>query len=162
MFEYEIQRCTRRCAKTGKELQPGEEFFSALVSEGNEIARVDFSHEGWDGPPEDSLGWWKSHMPSASANKMHWAPNDVMLHFFQELENQEDKEDIRYVLALLMIRRRVVRLEDTETDEQCRELLVIYCSRNETEYKVPVVDPTEERIGQIQDELAKLLFAEAT
>ncbi len=162
MFDLEIQRCTRRCAKTGEELKPGQAFYSMLRQDQAEVIRLDYSEPAWEGPPEDSLGWWKSEMPSLSAKKMQWAPNDVMLEYFVQLEDQPDKHDMRYILALLMIRRRVLRLEETETDEQGREVLVLFCSRNEKEYKVFVIDPTEPRINEIQEELAQLLFANAT
>jgi len=162
MLDFEIQRCTRRCAESGEELKPGDTFYSVLLSEGDKVLRYDYSERSWAGPPEKSLGWWKSQMPSASANRMNWAPNDVMLHYFQELEGQEGKQEIRYVLALLMIRRRIVRLEDTETDEDGNELLVLFCPKTENENKVPVVAPSEEKISEIQDELAQLLFANAS
>ncbi len=161
MFDLEIQRCTRRCAKSGEELKPGEIFYSALVPDGREVVRVDYGEEHWEGPPEDSLGWWKSEMPSPTSRKMHWAPNDVMMHYFEQLEGQADKQDIRYVLSLLMIRRRIVRLEDSETDEQGREVMVLYSPRSESELKVPVVEPSEARINEIQEELAQLLFGDA-
>ena len=162
MIDFEIQRCTRRCAKTQREFKPGEPFYSVLVPDGAEIRRHDYSAEAWDGPPEDAVGWWKSQMPDANAHKMHWAPNDVMLHYFQQLEGQPGKEDIRYVLALLMIRRRIVRLEATETDPQGREIMVLYCPRGEVEYRVPVTAPAGPRVDEIQQELAALLFADAS
>ena len=64
---------------------------------------------------------------------------------------------MRYVLALLMVRRRVFRLEEGEPDQQEGEMLVVYCPRRETTYQVPVVVPDASRAEQIQDELAKLL-----
>ena len=161
MLDFEVQRCTRRCATTDRELQPGETFYSVLQVEGAAVVRSDYCDEAWQGPPDEVLGWWRSQMPSPSAKKLHWAPNDVMLHYFEQLENQPQKQDVRYVLALLMIRRRVVRLEDTEDLGDDRELMVIFCPRNENEYKVSVVPPTEERINEIQKELAELLFADA-
>jgi len=160
-MDYEIQRCTRCCAATGRELAPGEEFYSALVAEGADLVRHDYSTEAWDGPPEGAIGWWKSQMPSPTAKRMNWAPNDVMLEFFEQLEQQPDRQDMRYVLALLLVRRRVMRQEESEQDEQGREVLVLYCPRRETTYRVPVVDPEESRINEIQEELAKLLFANA-
>ncbi len=161
MLDFEVQRCTRRCATTDRELQPGETFYSVLQVEGADVVRSDYCDEAWQGPPDEALGWWKSQMPTPSAKKLHWAPNDVMLHYFEQLENQPQKQDVRYVLALLMIRRRVFRLEDTEDLGDDRELMVIFCPRNENEYKVLVVPPTEERINDIQKELAELLFADA-
>jgi hypothetical protein len=61
----------------------------------------------------------------------------------------------------LLVRRRVMRLEEEEHDDQGREVLVLYCPRRETTYRVPVVAPDESRINQIQDELARLLFSHA-
>ena len=161
MIDFEIQRCTRRCAATERELLPEEIFYSVLVSEGSEVVRHDYCEEAWTEPPEGAVGWWKSQMPAANANKMHWAPNDVMLHYFQELEDNPAKADVRFILALLLIRRRIVRLDDRETDEEGRELMVVFCPKNETEYKVATVPPTGTRINEIQEELARLLFADA-
>jgi len=84
-----------------------------------------------------------------------------MLHLFEELEQQPARQDMRYVLALLLVRRRVMRLEEEERDEQGRETLVLYCPRRDLTYRVPVTMPEEARIEEIQAELSKLLFANA-
>jgi hypothetical protein len=160
-MDYEIQRCTRCCAATGRELAPGEDFYSVLIADGAELKRHDYSVEAWTDPPEGAIGWWKSQMPSPDARRIHWAPNDVMLHFFEQLEAQPDKQDMRYVLALLLVRRRVMRQDEREHDEQGREVLVLYCPRNETTYRVPAIAPSESRVGEIQEGLARLLFAKA-
>ena len=157
--DFDIQRCTRRCAKTDRELKAGESFYSALVSQGAEVVRVDFSVDAWEGPPPDAMCWWKSQMPHPHARKLHWAPNDVILHFFLGLEHQPDQLDTRYVLALLMIRRRIVRLEEMESDDSGAQTLILHCPRNEEEYKVTVMPPSQQRATQIQQELSKLLFA---
>jgi len=162
MIDYEVQRCTRHCATTGRELKVGEVFYSALVAKGSQVVRSDYSAEAWQGPPEGALGWWKSQVPGQNAKKVHWAPNDVMLELLEELESQPDKFDMRYVLALLLIRRRVVRLEETEEDEIKREQLVLFCAKRDTTYKVAVIVPDEARTREIQDELSRLLFAQAT
>lgn len=160
MLDFEIQRCSRRCAKTERDFAAGETFYSVLTAEGAEVVRRDYCEQAWEGPPAHSIGWWKSQMPEANARRANWAPNDVMLHYFQQLESQPGQEDVRYILTLLMIRRRVIRLEDTETDGQGRENLIVYCPRSETQYQVPVVTPDTARAAQIQDDLARLLFAE--
>ena len=156
-MDYEVQRCTRHCAKSGRELAPGESFYSMLVVEGAALQRYDYSVDAWEGPPEEAVGWWKSQMPDSSTKKKHWAPNDVLLQFFDELAEQPDKQDMRYVLALLMVRRRVMRLEEHEEDEQGREVLVLYCPRRDTTYKIPAITPHQSRIDEIQEELARLL-----
>ena len=92
--------------------------------------------------------------------KMYWAPNDVMLDLFDEFADEPAQADLRYVLALLLLRRRVMRLEDTETGET-GETMVLYCPRRETEYRVSAAPPGPDRVSEIQQELARLLFANA-
>ena len=87
---------------------------------------------------------------------MNWAPNDVLLDLFEELAEQAQSADLRYVLALLFIRRRVLRLEDTEQDPMGGELLVISCPRCSTDYKVRVTPPDGARAEEIQNQLAQM------
>ena len=157
MVEYDIQRCTRRCQATGRELGPGETVYSVLVDVGGNTTRQDFAAEAWQGPPEGSLGWWKGVIADAGGKRVHWASNDVMLHYFEQLAGNPAKEDVRYVLALLLVRRRIVRVESTEKDAVGVETLVVYSPRNEVEYRVKVAMPAAEREAAIQAELSELL-----
>lgn len=158
VLEYEIGRCTRRCATTGEEFQPGDVFYSVLLPEGGEIKRLDYSAAVWEQAPDGSLGTWKSVMPDPHAKKVEWAPHDVMLDYFIQLQQQAAHPDTLYVLTLLMVRRHILRLEESERDER-GEVMVLYCPRTETEYRVPVVHPQPSRIDTIQAELEQLLFS---
>jgi hypothetical protein len=156
-MDYEIQNFTRHCTTTGREFAPGEWYYSAVVAEGEELKRFDYAAEVWQAPPENAVGWWKSQVPDKTSRRKHWAPNDVMLNFFDELAVAPDKQDMRYVLTLLLVRRRVFRLEEELRDEEGREALTVYCPRRDATYNVLAVMPAQERIEQIQDELAALL-----
>ena len=81
-----------------------------------------------------------------------------MLGLFEELQEQPEKQDLRFILTLLMLRRRVMRLEESETDEQGQELMVVYCPKRDKTYKVPATPPTEARTEEIQEYLGKLLY----
>jgi hypothetical protein len=157
MIDYDIQRCTRKCAATDRELNVGEICYSALVAEGAAVVRRDYSAESWLTPPENTIGWWKTTIVDPHAGRMHWAPNDVMLHYFERLLEDPAADDARYVLALLLVRRRVLRVEGHEQDSAGRETIVLYCSRNEAQYRVAEVMPTAERAAAIQHQLAELL-----
>lgn len=160
-MDFTVQRCTRHCSKTDREFEPDEVFYSALVNEGSQVVRLDFCEQAWNGPPEGVLGWWKSQMPGKNTNRYNLAPNDILLQYFEELEEQPDKADVRYVMALLLIRRRIARLEDTEESEAGQEQIVLFCPKKEKTYRVRTAPPDEARAQEIQDELAELLFANA-
>jgi hypothetical protein len=156
-MDYEVQNFTRRCTATGREFAPGEKYYSVLVAEATELKRYDYSADAWQGPPAEAIGYWKSQVPDKSSRRKHWAPNDVILQFFDELAQQPDKQDVRYVLTLLLIRRRVFRLEDQQRDQQSNEVLTVYCPRRDATYTIPAVVPEQSRIDEIQQQLTALL-----
>lgn len=160
-MDFEVQRCTRQCAVTGRPFEPGATIYTVLSVEGAEVVRNDYSAEAWKGPPEGALGWWKSQTPEKNAKRLHWAPNDVMLDMFERLEDEPDQRDMRFVLALLLARRRVLRLEDSRREPDGRESMELYCPRNEKSYQVETQFPTEQRTEAIQEELAMLLTSAA-
>jgi hypothetical protein len=162
MLDFDVQRCTRRCSGSDRELKAGEWVYSALVPRGAQVVRLDFAPEAWKGPPENAIGWWKGRVPDGGNQRTAWAPNDVMLDYFEHLENRPEKADVRYVLALLLVRRRVIRLENTLTDDQGNETLVIFCPRNEQESRVEAMLPDDQRIAEIQTELSTLLFGDSS
>ena len=160
MLDFEVQRCTRRCAKTQRELKPGEVIYSVLVPEGPQVVRYDYAEGAWEGAPEAALGWWRWRIPSGESPGVRWAPNDVMLRYFEELAGDEASADERYLLTLLLLRRRIVRLEETSRDDLGREVMTVHCAKTDNVYHVPVVCPAGERARQIQEKLGRLLFAD--
>ena len=158
-MDIEVQRCTRHCASTGRRLEDGEEYCSALVARGAELERLDFSLAAWTGPPEGTIAWWKARIPTPETRRVRLAPNEVLLEVFQDLLRRPEQADKCYVMALLLARRRILRMEDTERSPGGETQLVLYCPRDENTYKVPEVMPDAARAEEIQRELEQLLFA---
>src|SRR5262245_49310159 len=153
MVDYEIQRCSRRCAATERELKDGETCYSVLVSEGTAVVRRDYSAEAWKGPPEDAIGWWQTTVVDPQAGRPHWGPNDVMLNYCERLVEDPAAVDALYVLALLLVRRRVLRVEGHEKDAAGRDTMLLHCHRNEATYRVAEIMPSPERAAAIQQQL---------
>jgi hypothetical protein len=161
VLDFEVQKFTRRCAATDRELRAGDSFYSVLIAQDGQVVRRDYAVDAWHGPPDGALGWWKSQVPDPRANRLYWAPHEVTLRYFQQLIEEPSRGDLCYVLALLMIRRRIFKLEATEVDADGTEVLVVYCPRIEAEYRIPVRHPDVQQVAAIQQELAALLFARA-
>ena len=118
-MDYEVQHSARRCSTTGREFAPGETYYSVLMAEGAEVeAATTTPPTPGKGRRENAVGWWKSQIPDRTEGRKHWAPNDVMLQFWDELADQPERQDMRYVLTLLLIRRRVFRLEEEKSDDK--------------------------------------------
>jgi hypothetical protein len=171
LLDFEVQRCTRRCAATGRELAPGEVCYSVLAVEGADVVRHDYCREAWSVAPDSALSWWKTAVPGPTAKKIKLAPNDVLLALFDELADRIDQQDLRYVLTLLLIRRRVLRLDMMDDMEPCPvspasvanspDTMAVYCPKRDATYVVPVSMPDSVRIDAIQEQLSELLLAGA-
>jgi len=160
-MDYELQKTTRVCAATGREIAGGEVFYTVLVRDGAELRRSDYAAEAWGGPPTEAVGWWKSTMPDKDVKKPKLAPSEVLLELFRELQDEPERADLRFVLTLLLIRRRLLRLEETVREADGSETMVLYCPRDEETYRAAATTPDERRRNEIQDYLAQLLYAPA-
>lgn len=163
MLDFEVKRCSRRCAVTDQELAPGDAYYSVLEADGAEVVRRDYSTSAWSGPPESALGWWESRVPLDGAAKPKLAPGEVALELFDRWAETPEMQDAVYVLSLFLVRKRVFRF--AETGFEAREVqgnhLQFYCPARAAEYDVAVVDVSAERAAAIQDQLVGLLYSDA-
>lgn len=118
MADWEVQRTTGRCAVSGRELAEGEEFYAVLIDRNGVLERVDCSIEAWKGPPEDAFCFWRSHVPVKEKKKAVWVDDEVLVNLFARLANEKDdlKIRFRFVLALLLMRKRLLKYEQTARD----------------------------------------------
>jgi len=156
MIDFEVGRCTRRCCISDRELQPGEDHYSAIVRDGAEVIRLDYAIDSWSGPPENVICWWKGTIADPKSNKVSWAPSDIMLDYLEQLLEDPNQQDVAYVLSLLLIRRKIVRLDDIVRADGGERMLLSALKR-EKSYQVLVVEPDTRRIQTIQDQLSSLL-----
>jgi hypothetical protein len=158
LLDFEFRSCSRACAATGRPLQAGEVYFSILDLVDNEFRRQDFAAEAWQGPPEDCIGWWRSRLPTRDDTQPQLAPTDVMLNLFETLEDRPTEGEFRYLLGLLLIRRKTLRSEDRNRDDQGRVVLTLHCARRQKDYELVVAEPAPERAGRLQQQMFDLLY----
>lgn len=157
MAKYEFKRTARKCYETQREFDRGEEFFSALIDTDAGPERRDFGHDIWKGPADDCIGWWKSTVPLLEAGRVYWAPSDVLLAYFENLAGKAIK-DATYVMGLLLVRKRLLQLVETDDEAEGGPLMILRNRKTKEKIEIPVVELTAERMIQIQDELAENLF----
>jgi hypothetical protein len=182
---FEISRPTGRCFITQRDLAPGEPIVVALVErepdpEGNPtegFERLDFSGEGWDSLPDDTRGggrkhlpdrrifaWWRASQPEPGARPLIALDDNGLLDLFEELGYADDPETdaqrasrlaFRFVLTLILARKRLVRLERSGTEG----LFVRPRGTPPEAESVFVEDPglTPERLREVMDRLGAIL-----
>jgi hypothetical protein len=157
VMDYQIQPNTRRCAVTGRELAPGERYFAALIEEGAQFARRDYSAEAWQGPPEGAFSFWSGRVPPADDKAKPHFDDDLLEECFQRLEGQTDpgRVNFRYVVALLLVRRRRFKLEAGDSDAGAA--MIVRCVRTGERHTVTNPRLSEEEMLQVQDEVFQVL-----
>ncbi len=157
-MEYQIQNNSRRCVVSGKELQPGEKFFTVLVEENGNLVRRDYSASSWQGPPAGIFCFWSGKVQEASAPRKPRFDDDLLLDCFHRLEGETDagKVKFRYVLSLLLLRRKRLRAEDAGKQES-NDRLHLCCPRTGTVYEVVNPQLSDEEILRAQEEVFRVL-----
>lgn len=159
LLDFDVQSCSRSCSETGKALASGEVYFSVLVLQETETIRRDFSAEAWSEPTEENLGWWRSRIPMQAA-KPKLAPTEVMLNLFAGLAEQTEEQQFRYVLGLLLIRRRVLKREEATRNEEGQEVITLFASKRDQRFEMIVDEPNSEQSQEIQQRMIELLYAD--
>lgn len=158
MTEYQIQANTRRCAATGRELRPGERVYTVLLDEGGKLVRQDYSSEAWTGPPPGAFSFWVGRVPAQDEKRRPPIDDELLLDCFRRLEGQTEPERVnfRYVVALLLMRRKRFKFEEAQVEDG-QEVLALRCTRTRESYKVVNPGLSDDEIVRVQDEVFKVL-----
>ena len=160
--DFVIAKCTRKCAVSGRLLEPGESFVSELVPDGDQVVRMDIAASAWNGPQPNSIGWWRCRMPPAAAKKLRPAPNGVLLDTLSQLLEQPGKEAVAYMLALLLVRRRLLSELDSFDGQASGEAGIwnLVGSADGRQWSIPIAEPEPDQVQILQAELNGYLFVE--
>ena len=126
MTAKDIAGPTRRCAATGRELLPGEAFIATLTPVPNGTSRADYAESAWPGPPENCIAYWPGKVPASPAAKTPSYPEATLADWFAQLSTDADpaKAHLRYVVALLLMRKKRLKFEDAQITVAGRVMLV--------------------------------------
>jgi hypothetical protein len=160
-MEYQIRPIGKKCVATGEELVPGTICHSTLVEQNGELVRLDFSPQGWKGPPENAIGVWTCIVPQPAVRRKEPLDVDALFGCFEQLMEDANpaREGLRYVLALLLLKKRRLRLEGSRIDGN-EEYLEVASAKGEGSWELRDLHPTEAESAQWQAELNQYLEAE--
>jgi hypothetical protein len=158
MTEYQIQPNARRCSSSGRELRAGERYFSVLTEESGKFVRRDYAADAWQGPPSGAFSFWAGKLATPDGRRRPAIDDELLLDCFGRLEGQTEpgRINFRYVVGLLLMRRRRLRL-DAAVREDGIEVLYFRCSRTGTKYRVINPALSEEESAAVQDEVFQAL-----
>lgn len=167
--EYNITRTAGRCAACETEMQPQQEFTAAVreaVDEDGEeqLLREDYCLGCWESRREQVsadrsvLGIWQSRVPAPKEKKKTFVDDEVLVSFFERLDGAEEpaKVQFRYVLALILMRKKVLIYDGLESGEGDRPWRMHFRGSGKT---CVVVDPhmDEDKIAEVSRQLGDVL-----
>jgi hypothetical protein len=158
MTEYQIDANTRRCAASGRELQVGERFYSVLLEQTGKFERRDYSAEAWQGPPEGTFSFWSGKIPASNSGRLPKIDEETLFDCFERLENDTgvDRVRFRFIVALLLMRKKRLKLEKTITEGSV-DCLAVRCRKTGKLYRLTDPRMTEDEMASVQEEVLGVL-----
>ena len=158
MTNYQIQGPARVCAVTGRELKPGERVFSVLRDENGQFVRTDYAADAWPGPPAGAIAWWAGRVPEAGRPTKPTINDDLLVDCFEHLAGTTDPARLRfrYVVALLLMRRKRFKFEDARKRGE-RDSLVVRDVRTGRRHEVDDPQMTDPEMDAVRDEVFRVL-----
>lgn len=158
MTTYQFQGPTRQCALTGRDLRPGEKVYSVLRDVNGQFVRQDYAADAWTAPPTDAVAWWVGRIPEGGRPVKPTINDELLLDCFEHLTNTTEpaRLNFRYVVALLLMRRKRFKFEDVRKVGE-RETLTMRDAK--TGKKHDVIDPqlNETEMDEVRDEVFRVL-----
>lgn len=161
-MEYSFKPIGRICAATGVELTPGTSCRSALVERDGRFDRLDYVATAWPGAPEGAIGHWRCRVPPPATPQVRHLDPDELMAQFERLEEggHEQVRRLRYVLALLLLQRKRLQLEDSRSEDGV-DLLVLIGTKGEGPFEVRDEQLDADEIAGIQRALLEQFAVDA-
>ena len=158
MADWEINKPLGQCHGSGEKIEYGEEYYGALVETDEGLARRDFCAEYWQSDKPNVFCYWKTRLPHPDRKKQIFVDDDMLMAFFDRLERESEQEkiDFRFVLALILMRKRRLKYEETRTEDENEIWRLRIAGDKQT---VEVVNPhlDEEQIERLSSQIGQIL-----
>ena len=161
---WSIKARAHQCAITEVKFIDQQEFYTAIFPdpESSGYLRMDFSLDAWDQRPEElqkPFSFWKNNYEvSVTEEKTEVVTKESAEELLSRLieEDQEHTENARYILAVMLERKKL--LKETDNQETPNGILRIYEHRKNGEIYI-VLDPNIplDQVEHVQKEVSELL-----
>ncbi|MFN0243358.1 MAG: hypothetical protein ACKVWV_10745 [Planctomycetota bacterium] len=155
--EWRFRRRQGWCGACERRFEEGERHASVLAIRADDIVREDACSACWTArtAAQDVFFWMTRHSSDRRAVHLDLA---TLEQFFLQLQHRTEEKlvQVRYVLALLLMRKRRLKLERIVRDAAAGEAMVVRRPRQKETFLVQVFDFTPERLESLKAELRAL------
>lgn len=160
---WSIRTRSHQCALTGRPFEEGEVFHTAIYfdPETSGYMRRDVALNAWaqETAERKPLAYWRTlYTPNVVEERPEVASKESAMNLLQRFIEEDDPatENARYILALMLERKRILTPTAAKETEQGR--MLFYENKKTSEVFV-IRDPELhlDELAQVQDEVATLL-----
>jgi hypothetical protein len=164
MAEWEnyVKR-TGACCKCERAFAEQEVYQATLNEVKDGFERRDYCGQCWnDQLRDESFSFWQAKVPRKEEKKQLFVDDTVLVDFFKRLSetDDEEKQGFCFVLALILMRKRLLKYLSTEQKKSGQEVWVMKLTGDTKEYKICNPQLDDEEITKIQSELSNVLAGE--
>ncbi len=161
MSDWQISKSQEECYGTKRKIEYGEEYFAALVETPEGLQRRDYSADYWESAKPEVYCFWKTRLPHPDQKKQVFIDDDMLMAFFERLatENEGEKINFRFVIALVLMRKRKLKYDSTKMDGD-REIWNLRIVGSNQIVEVENTHLSEEQIGQLSSQIGQILQAD--
>jgi hypothetical protein len=161
MADWEINKPLGQCCGSGKKIEPGEEYYGALVETDQGLQRRDFSNAYWEGEKPSVYCFWKTKLAAPNEKKQLFVSDDMLMAFFERLapETEAEKVNFRFVLALVLMRKRRLKYDSSKTDAG-REIWCLRVPGDKDVVEVANPHLAEDQIETLTSQIGQILQAD--
>ena len=158
--DWTIQGRSGRCVVTGRDFIEGEFFYTLLFRERDGFRREDITEEAWKARQPDPVppySFWRTKfeppvaVPEALARE---TAEDLLRRFMGEQD--EGHANARYILALMLERKRLLKQIEAKEDIHGRTLVYEHVKTGEV-FVIPDPGLRLDQLESVQNEVAALL-----
>lgn len=161
-MNWEIGKNSGTCTGCERVFNEGEVFYSSLYLHDSSFLRKDFCQDCWrDNSGTSFFSFWKTRMPRKDEPKKIVVSNATILSLFLKLgepgehHGESWAKNLRYVLALFLMRKRLLKLENQGRDDM-GEYLELYSVEEDKLFKIHNPNLSQEEMVRLNDEILKL------
>lgn len=165
---YPVGRPQGICGITGQAIAPGEAYFAALRETPEGFERLEFSAGAWKEWPDQEkarlLAFWRAMMPAADAERDRrrvLVDDEVLAELVRRLSEVTEPEKLafRFMLGLILMRKKKLVFEGSERDEGGRDVWRVRF-RKEEGAGFALIDPklSESQLEEVGRQVGQILY----
>jgi hypothetical protein len=159
---YDVARPQGQCAICHQPIAPSTKFVAALSETPAGFQRIDSCLNCWPQQDrKDVVAFWQTLMPRPEQKKKVFVDDTVLCELFERLGTVTEpaKLSFRFVLGLILMRKRLVLYESTRIDHDREIWQVRMKGRDDT---LDLLDPKldQAQIHEVSQQLGEILHQE--